>query len=173
MKLTAYILFLLPLVLFVAAFLYETFLSFARLFNRKAGRAGYLHATWEITHTLLIAAVVILLMMFSSSIEGMATVLFTSTFIAAATLVIRYALYIFIFYVREGKKTSWVDWFFALSHVVAAVSLVVSVVRVLWYMYQNNPAVNTQFLPYFVPGLFVTVLVCAVPLWYVYAQKGE
>ncbi len=49
-----YVLFLAPVLLFVAAFLYETWLSFMRLKNPKKGRTSYLAATWEVTHTLLV-----------------------------------------------------------------------------------------------------------------------
>ena len=171
MKPLTYILFFLPLILFVTAFLFETYLSFARLANPKAGRRGYVEKTWEVTHTLLIAAVVILVMMFSQSIEGIASALFTSTFIAAAALAIRYACYLYIFYVREDQITSWVDWVFAFSHVIAAVALVTSVVKVLWYLYQNNPGVNSQFLPLYLPGLLVTVLICAFPIAYLYRLR--
>ncbi len=171
MKVLTYILFLLPLVLFVVGFLYETYLSFRRLADPKAGKTGYVTATWEITHTLLIAAVVVLVMMFSHSIDGIAETIFTSTFVAAAALTVRYATYTYIFYVRETKKISWVDWTFAFSHVVAAVALVVSVVRVLWFLYQNNPSVNDQFLSLFVPGLIVTIVICAVPMAYLYMLR--
>ena len=84
----ALILFLVPLVLFVAAFLYETYLSFVRLKNPKAGRTGYVNATWEVTHTLLVFTVVMLLMLFSSSLEKLADVMFLSTFLAATALAI-------------------------------------------------------------------------------------
>ena len=49
-----------PIVLFVVAFLYETWLSFRRLRPAAARkqRSGYVDATWEITHTLLVFAVV-------------------------------------------------------------------------------------------------------------------
>ncbi len=167
----ALLLFLIPTLLFVIGFLYETYLSFMRLKNPKAGKAGYVNATWEVTHTLLIFAVVMLLMLFSRNIDGIATAIFTSTFIAALALIVRSICYSYIFYGRKNQKTSWVDWVFALSHVVAALFLVVTVVKALWYLYQNNPPVNTQFLPYFIPGLVLVLGVCVMPMVLLYTTK--
>lgn len=166
-----YILFFVPLVLFVLGFLYETYLSFARLKNPKAGKTGYVHATWEITHTLLIFAVVVLLMMFSKSIEDIASAIFVTTFLAAVALIIRSICYVYIFYVRNSKKTEAVDWIFALSHVFAALFLVATVVSAVWYLYQNNPPANTQFVPMFIPGLILVIAICIVPIWFLYKQK--
>lgn len=167
----ALLLFLIPTLLFVLGFLYETYLSFARLKNPKAGKSGYVNATWEVTHTLLIFAVVMLLMLFSRNIDGIASAIFTSTFIAALALVVRSACYSYIFYGRKSQKTSWIDWVFAFSHVVAALFLVVTVVKALWYLYQNNPPVNTQFLPYFIPGLILVLGVVIMPMVLLYSTK--
>lgn len=167
----ALILFLIPTLLFVLGFLYETYLSFARLKNPKAGKTGYVSATWEVTHTLLVFAVVMLLMMFTHNIDGIASAIFVSTFLAAVALGLRSVCYIYIFFVRKSKKTGLVDWTFALSHVFAAVFLVVTVVEALWYLYKNNPPANTQFLPYFIPGLVVVLALCFVPIVTLYSTK--
>ena len=165
------LLFLIPTVLFVLGFLYETYLSFVRLNNPRAGKAGYVNATWEVTHTLLVFAVVMLLMMFTKNIDGIASAIFLSTFIAVFALTIRAACYAYIFYVRKDKKTGWVDWVFAISHLVAALFLVVTVVKALWYLYENNPPANTQFLPYFIPGLVLVIAICAIPILTLYTTK--
>lgn len=167
----ALLLFLIPTLLFVVAFLYETYLSFKRLNNSKAGKGGYVNATWEVTHTLLVFAVVMLLMMFTKNLDGLASAIFLSTFVALFALAIRAACYTYIFYVRSKQKTNWVDWVFALSHVVAAGALVITVVRALWFLYENNPPANTQFLPFFIPGLVLVIAVCAVPIALLYSTK--
>ena len=169
----ALILFLVPLVLFVAAFLYETYLSFVRLKNPKAGRTGYVNATWEVTHTLLVFTVVMLLMLFSSSLEKLADVMFLSTFLAATALAIRIACYLYIFYIRTSKRTNWIDWTFAISHVAAAGLLVVTVLRALWFIYKEKPEVNSQFIPAFLPGLALVLALCAVPLMSLYFAKKK
>lgn len=169
---SALILFLVPVALFVAAFMYETFLSFRRLGNPRTSKTGYVNATWEITHTLLVAAVVMLVMMFTSSLVDLSAAIFMATFIAAVALGIRATLYIYIFYVRaKPKKINWADWVFAISHVVAAAFLVVVVVQALWFIYKNNPPANTQFLPYFVPGMLVIIAVTAIPIFVLYKTK--
>lgn len=168
----ALILFLVPVLLFVVAFLYETYLSFKRLGNTKAGRTGYVSATWEITHTLLVAAVVMLVMMFTSSLEELSSAIFVATFIAAVALGVRAVLYIYIFYVRDNpKKTNWIDVVFALTHVVAAGFLVIVVAQALWFLYQNEPAANTQFLPYFVPGMIAVIILTIGPILFLYKVK--
>jgi hypothetical protein len=61
---------------------------------------------------------------------------------------------IFIYFnVRRSIKTSPVDYGFALTHVVAAVFLVITAVKAAWFMFTEHPEANTQFLPYFIPGL--------------------
>lgn len=167
----ALLLFLVPTLLFVVAFLYETFLSFKRLQNPRAGKSGYVHATWEVTNTLLVFAVVMLIMLFTKSIVGLASAIFISTFLAACALVVRAIAYTYIFYVRRSTKTSWIDWVFALSHVVAALCLVVTVLKALWFIYIENPPVNSQFLPYYLPGLVLVLAICIVPMIALYRAK--
>lgn len=167
----AVILFLIPTLLFVVAFLYETYLSFKRLKNPKAGKSGYVAATWEVTHTLLVAAVVMLVMMFTTAIEGLANAIFVATFAAAIVLGVRAVLYIYIFYVRKTNKTSWIDWTFAVSHILAAVLLVVVVLQSLLFLYQNKPTPNNEFLPFFIPGIIFVIALCIVPIFTLYKTK--
>jgi predicted membrane channel-forming protein YqfA (hemolysin III family) len=78
----------------------------------------------------------------------------------------------YIFYVRRNAaKTSWIDWVFALTHVVAALLLVVVVLQALAYLLQNNPPVNSQFFPVYLPGLFLVLAVCAVPILTLYRTR--
>lgn len=169
--LSAVVLFLVPTTLFVLAFLYETYLSFKRLSNPKAGKSGYVSATWEITHTLLVTAVVMLVMMFTSVIDKLSAAIFTATLLAAIALGLRAVLYIYIFYARNNNKINLLDWLFALMHVVAAGLLVVVVVQSLWFLHQNSPTPNTQFLPYFIPGVIAVVLLTGLPIYIVYKTK--
>ncbi len=168
----AIVLFVIPTLLFVVAFLYETYLSFRRISKPKAGKTGYVSATWEVTHTLLVAAVVMLVMMFTSVIDQLSTAIFVATFLAAVVLGVRSVLYIYIFYVRDSRhKPGAIDWTFAFSHVVAAVLLVIVVAQALWFLYTNNPPANTQFLPYFIPGMLVVILITALPILILYKTK--
>lgn len=165
----AIILFLVPVLLFVIAFLFETYLSFKRLKSTKPSHKGYVQATWEVTHTLLVIGVVFLVMMFTQNIEGLSSAIFTAAFIAISFLLIRAICYAYIFYGRKKDKVSIVDWIFAFSHLFAAVFLVIVVIQALWYIYKNNPAPNTQFFPYFLPGLIVVIAIVFIPLVMLYS----
>jgi len=166
----AYIMFLTPVLLFVLAFLYETYMSFARLYKKKV-RSGYLKSTWEFTHTLLVFAVVMIIMLCTQVLDKLADALFLSTFLAAVALGVRAALYIYIFYVQRKPTRSVVDWVFAWSHVIAALLLVVTVIKAVWFLYKNNPPLNTQFLPYFLPGLVLVLGVTILPILAIYRTK--
>ncbi len=167
----AYVLIYVPIALFVLAFLYETYLSFVRLQHPKQGREGYLSATWEVTHTLLVFGVVMMLMLFTKSIDELADVIFLSTFWAAVFLGLRGALYIYIFYVRRVPTINWMDWVFAFTHVAAAGLLVVTVVRATWFIIAEQPEANLQFIPVFLPGLALILAVTALPMYVLYKSK--
>lgn len=167
-----YIVFLVPVLLYVLAFLYETWLSFRRLKDPRAGRSGYVSSTWEITHTLLVFSVVMLVMTFTQDIVELAQVLFLSTFIAAIALGLRAVAYMYIFYVRDSKKKPGaIDWGFALTHIVAAIFLVATVVKALLFIWQNSPTPNDQFFPVFIPGLLLVVGLCIFPMIVLYKSK--
>lgn len=167
----ALILFLVPTLIFVVAFLYETWLSVKRLKSNKGRGYGYLSATWEVTHTLLVFAVVMLLMMFTQVIDKLSQAIFLSTFLAAAALGVRAVCYVYIFYVRRNNKINWIDYVFSLSHFVAAIFLVITVIEALWFLLKNNPPVNSQFIPYFIPGLVIVLAVSLLPVILLYRTK--
>lgn len=163
-----------PIVLFVVAFLYETWLSFRRLRPAAARkqRSGYVDATWEITHTLLVFAVVMFLMLYTQAIDELAAIIYWPTFAASLALGLRAMCYLYIFYVRRDQtRRGAVDWVFALSHVVAAALLVTVVLQVSWFILTSGAPVNTQFIPVFLPGLALVVAVSALPVWVLYRQR--
>lgn len=168
----ALILFLTPTLLFVIGFLYETYVSFKRLFKPKFSRKDYVSATWEVTHTLLVFAVVMLLMLFTQVLDELASAIFLSTFLAASALLVRSACYTYIFYGRKKKIINWVDWTFALSHLMAALFLVVTVLKALWFIYKENPPVNEQFIGPFIPGLVFVLAICIFPMIILYRTKN-
>lgn len=167
----ALILFIVPVLLFVLAFLYETYVSFRRLAGRSNDRRAYLSATWEITHTLLVFAVVMLIMLFTQQLDQLASAIFVPTFLAAAILAIRAVCYVYIFYVRSTPRINWIDWLFAVTHVLAAALLVVVVLKAVWFILTEEPTVNSQFIPYFLPGLALVMAVCAVPIIFLYQTR--
>jgi cytochrome bd-type quinol oxidase subunit 2 len=167
-----YALIYLPIVLFVAAFLYETFLSFMRIKYPKKNIYTYVDATWEITNTLLVFGVVMLIMLFTQSLDVLAPMIFLSTLLAGLALIIRAACYIYIFYVKNDPRSiGVVDWLFALSHVVAALLLVVTVIQATLFLFTKHPVANDQFVPYFIPGLVVVMGLCIVPIARLYRTR--
>lgn len=164
-----YALIYVPILLFVLGFLYETFISFKRL-RGKASHA-YVDATWEVTHTFLVFGLVMLLMLYTQAIDQLADVLFLPAFLAAIALGARGACYIYIFYVRKGKKITWVDHIFAWSHVAAALLLVTAVLRFSWYLISENPPANEQFVTPFLVGLVFIFGLCVLPLLKIYSSR--
>lgn len=169
----AYLLIYIPILLFVLAFLYETYLSFARLLwaPSYSRNHGYVDATWEVTNTLLVFGVVMLLMLFTRSIDVIASAIFLPTLLAGTFLLIRAACYIYIYYVKRGRKAGFVDWLFAFSHVAAAVCLVITVLQATIVLATKHPIANLQFLPYFWPGLIFVLALCAIPMLKLYNNR--
>ncbi len=167
----AYALIYIPILLFVVAFLYETFISLIRLKKPAPWHFSYLEATWEVTNTVLVFGVVMLLMLFTKSIDTIAASIIVSTLIAGGALLVRAACYIYIFYVRQSKKITSVDWLFAFSHIVAAGMLVVTVIKATWLLFTKHPEANLQFIPYFIPGLVFVLGMCALPMYRLYRRK--
>lgn len=169
--LAVYLLIYTPIILFVLAFLYETYLSFARLFRPRSRGSGYVAATWEVTNTLLVFGVVMLLMLFTRSIDIIAGAIFLPTMLAGVCLIARAACYIYIFYVKSSRTIGLVDWLFALLHVAAALSLVVTVILATVVLATKHPIANTQFVAPFIPGLIFVLGLCAVPVLRLYKNK--
>lgn len=168
---TVYALIYVPILMFVLAFVYETYLSIARLFRPRLRGSGYVDATWEVTNTLLVFGVVMLMMLLTDSIDVISQAIFLPAMLAACALVVRAACYLYIFYVKKPGTKGLADYVFALSHVAAALCLVVTVVRATFVLITHHPAANTQFIPYFLPGLAFVVALCAVPLARLYKTK--
>lgn len=164
----ALILFLVPVGLYVLAFLYETYLSFERLFRHNSAGRGYVAATWEITHTLLVFAVVMLLMMYSQVIDALSATIFSAAFLALAALTIRACVYLYVFFVKKITRIGVPDVIFALSHVVAAGLLLLTVYQAVNFIVTIHPPANSQFLPYFIPGLLLVVAVTVLPIVWLY-----
>lgn len=169
----ALVLFLVPTVLYVVAFLYETYLSFTRLRSSSKQGTGYVTFTWETTHTLLVFAVIMLMMMYSQVIDGLASSIFTVAFLALAGLTVRAGLYLYLFFVKRSTSVSVGDWLFALTHVITAILLVAVVYQAVHFVITNNPPVNSQFLPYFVPGLMLVVAVTFLPIIWLYLFDSD
>lgn len=156
-----------PLGLYVLAFSYETFAAFRRL----AKPSGYINATWEITHTLLVLAITNFTWLWSDAMIAVAHEAYWGLIIAAAAFVLRAIFYVYLFFASPGGKHPVASWLFALCHLVMLVGLVYAIVVTMHVLATQNYAVNDQLLPYMWPSLIAAAIVCAIPILQSYRQK--
>jgi cytochrome bd-type quinol oxidase subunit 2 len=168
-----YALIYVPILLFVVGFLYETYLSFARILHKGTGKQTYVSTTWEVTHTLLVFGVVMMLMLFTRHIDVIADAIFIPTFIAMTALFVRGLCYVYLFYITKRATPGVADWIFALSHIVAALFLVIVVLAFTYTLATHTFVANMQFVPPFLIGLAGILLLCAAPLGALYLQKDR
>lgn len=155
---------LIPLVLYVAAFVVETVLAFTRLKNRKANHS-YLPATWETTHTFLVVSVALFVAFFSQNLVELAEAAWWGIWIAAVGIGLRGAVYVYLFYVRANRATrNWIDYTFAALHVWIVAGLGVLLVQLIPAILAADLKANTAFIPYMWPGLVLVLGLCVVPL---------
>ena len=156
-----------PLGLYVIAFSYETFAAFRRI--TKPG--GYLNATWEITHTLLVLAITNFTWLWSDAMVAVAHEAYWGLIIAAAAFVLRAILYVYLFFVSPNGKHPAASWLFALCHLVMLAGLVYTIFATIHVLTTQNYAINDQLLPYMWPSLIASVIICAIPILQSYRQK--
>jgi hypothetical protein len=110
-------------------------------------------------------------MLFTLDSKELASTIFLPALSAGAALLVRAALYIYVFYIQDGRKIGVLDWLFALSHVVAALLLVITVIFATIFLFTQNPTANLEFIPYFIPGLVVVIVISLVPLVRMYRTR--
>lgn len=166
-----YSLMVVSVLLYVAAFLYETWTSVIRL--RKKRGSEFVHATWEITHTLLVVTLVAFLMTHSSLIVDIAKIAFIPLFIVVFAFIIRAALFLVLFYAKEGKANiGWMDYLFAGTHIVILLGLVIAIIQVVWLLLTADYTVNTVSMNWYMAGLIGLLVVCSAPLIKLYRTKN-
>lgn len=173
--LLAWLFVLVPLVLYLAAFVVEAVMSFKRLSNPKSGR-GYLDATWEITHTFLVVSLAFFINLFSQNLTDIARASFVGLFLAAIFIGARGLMYIYIFYLRPAKKATtrnWADWLFAVSHLGIVAGVVVLLVQLLPVLFRTHLVANTNFIPWMWPGLVIVLALCLLPIMSLYHTKNR
>lgn len=171
--LLAWMFVLVPLVLFLAAFVVEFFMSFKRLSNSKADNS-YLSATWEVTHTFLVVSVAYFVSLFSNNLTELASAAFVGFFLTASFVGVRGATYIYLFYIRSAvnrKSRDWVDWTFALSHVGIVLGVLVLLAGLVPKLFQIDLEPNTAFVPWMWPGLVIVISLCILPVISLYTTK--
>ena len=166
----AYLFVLVPLGLYLPAFIYETYIAFRRLGKKGAGSA-YLHGSWEITHTLLVVAVNYFIWLFADIMPTVGKVIYPWLIIAGAAFLVRAAMYVWLFYYRRSAVTGWLDTAFAWLHIAIIAGLVLILLGVITTLATHKYVINSQFVPYMWPGLVLTFAVCAVPFFRTYTTR--
>jgi H+/Cl- antiporter ClcA len=166
---------LVPLVLFLLAFVVELFMSFKRLSNNKPN-GSYLNATWEVTHTFLVVSVALFVALFSANLTDLASASFLGFFVTAVFAGLRGAAYIYLFYVRSGaqrKVRNWVDWAFAFTHVGMVLGVLLLLLGLVPKLFQIDLQPDTSFVPWMWPGLILVLALCVPPIVSLYSTKNR
>lgn len=165
---TIWIFILTPLVLYLAAFLLEAYMAFARLGNRKAS-GSYLNATWETTHTFLVVTVALFVAFFSQNLVELANAAFLGVWIAALAIGLRGAAYLYLFYIRRDRsRRDWIDYSFAYIHLLIVAGLGVMLLQLVPVLLTTELQANTAFIPYMWPGLVLVLILCVPPVMSLY-----
>lgn len=163
-----------PLVLFLAAFAVEAYMSFRRLRVIKPDSPYMLH-TWETSHTFLVVSVACFVAFFSNNLRELADAAFYGLFLAALFAGVRAVTYLYIFYIRDPAKRTTrnvVDWVYAVCHLGMAAGVVLLLVQLLPVLFDTDLDPNTQFLPWMWPGLILVLVICLMPLLSLYRGKA-
>ncbi len=165
---------LMPLLIYIPMFGYETYIAFRRVGKPLDKGGEYLHATWESTHTFLILGVNYFVWLYSSAIVEVAMATFTALLIFGAAFIVRAVIYTYLFYIKIiDKPNVVVDRLFAWTHVVMALSLTVTVIVASRIMLSGTYQPNHTFLPLLWPGLILMVPLVSVPLYFLYRTKSK
>jgi ABC-type sulfate transport system permease subunit len=166
---------LVPLLIYLPLFLYESWCSIARLHNVKRGKTGYVDATWEITHTFLIIGVVNFIWLYSAAMIDIAHAVYWGLLTAGAWFIVRGTLYIYLFYGKNANQQSHVsilDWLFAISHLAIVAGLLYTIIQAAKVLLTNSYPVNIQFIPFMWPGLLLLIVLGTIPLLKLYRTKS-
>lgn len=165
---TVWIFILIPLVLYLAAFAVEAYMSVRRLGNNRS-TGSYLDVTWETTHTFLVVAVALFVSFFTDNLVEISKASFLGLWVAAVGIGLRGAAYIYLFYVRkQGSVRDWVDYFFAGIHAVIVAGVLILLWQLVPVLFTANLKPNTDFIPYMWPGLILVLALCVPPLLSLY-----
>ncbi len=169
-----YALILIPALAWVATFGRETWLALKRseTGDYSAGVA-HVHASWEITHTLLVFSFTVFLISHADALVFLDTALFMPVCVFMISLITRGCLYLYLFYAETIPRPALWHSLFAITHIVSLVAiltgLIVVTANLLTYSFFSP---NTENLPIVTVGFVLTFAVCAVPIWAAYHQKN-
>lgn len=163
---------IIPLIIYIPMFLVEVFIAFRRIGKPLDKGGEYLHATWEVTHTLLILSLNYFMWLYSSAVVDVAQVVFVPLIIFGGVFIVRAILYTYLFYIKSIKKPSlFMDWLFAICHIVMLVSIVLVTIGAASILFAGNYEPNHILLPLLYPGLFLMIPLIALPIYFLYSTR--
>lgn len=173
----AYVIVLIPLIAYILAFSYETILSVLRLsgaYQRRHRYQGYAHATWEITHTLLVFSFTSFFVLFSPLVVELADRAYLPLFATGILFAIRGLLYLYLFYVISDDKPRpiW-DALFALSHLALIGTLIWSIATVVKLIIDVPVTPLTDLVPIVAPPVVLVLIISALPVARMYWARQK
>lgn len=164
-----YILIITPIVAWLVAFGYETWLAMGRAQDGDLA-FGKLHtdASWEITHTLLVYAFTVFLISHAEALVVLDAVIFLPVCVFIVSLIARGCLYLYIAYSDPVRSPRIMSNLLALSYLISLGSIISGAIGVALNLrlYQFTP--DTSNLAVVTFGLVLTSIFCAVPIWAAY-----
>lgn len=161
-----------PLVAYVPMLLVETFIAFRRIGKPLDKDGGYLHATWEATHTFLVLSLTYFTWLYSSAVIETAKAIFIPLMTLGAIFALRGALYIYLFYTKKFTRPNLaVDWLFALTHIVMIGALAWIAIATANVLLAGNYTPNSHLIPMLAPGMVFVLPLMIVPIYFLYRTK--
>lgn len=168
----AIFLILIPLFFYFPMFLYETYIAFIRIGKPHNEGGAYLHATWEVTHTLLILSINNFVWLYSTAVVAVGREVFVPLLFFGAVFIVRAILYIRLFYFKPTLKSNMIlDKLFAWLHIVMLMSLCIVLVKTFTLMINGNYSPNYVVLQLLYPGIFLIFPIICMPLYFLYKTK--
>jgi hypothetical protein len=145
-------------------------MSFERLKTTKKER--YPKASWEIIHTTLVIAFATFMITHGPMLPEIAPLILFPFMLALLGFFLRGTCQLYIFFGREdSRKHTWIDWVFALSHLVILLPFLYAIIVVTAYLLTHQLTVLTDMFSWFLPGLIVGVAINLVPILYVLREQ--
>lgn len=168
-----YGLILAPIAIWLATFGRETWLALGQ--SETAGQSAdkpanivYTHASWEITHTMLVYAFTVFVISHADSLEILDRELFLPICVFMISLMLRGCLFLYVSYAETVKRPVLYYSLLSLSYLVSLVSVLVGFVLTVTNILLYNIQPSTDNLPIVAVGFVLTAGLCAIPIWTAY-----
>lgn len=159
----------LPFLGWLIAFGFDGWIAFNNFrtnsFSKKLGRT---HASWGITHTLLIYSFTVFMISHADVLPKIDVLLFLPICLFLVSAIMRGCLYLYLFYGDRPAHFKAGYGLFALTHMISLGSILAGAWIVVNEVTRLNFVPDTSYLPVITIGLIITSLVCMVPIYAAY-----